>query len=176
MEHYLAIHPTTHSTICVFSAATPFALNGDQPTIHDVQTSDSQAWLQLQDLARDGKGISSVRIPLQIKGECERLLNTASQPDASNDPLFKLAEEIRRYHAKDTRVDDHLKPRPRKAYLQGRAYSTEKLSEEVRREVVERTQKGQFKSKIAESLGVSRSSIYRIIRADRNAVVTIGNM
>lgn len=161
MEHYLAIHPTTHSTICVFSPKTPFALDGGQPTIHDVEASDSQAWLQLQDLAKTGKGISSVRIPPQIKGECERLLNATSQPTASNDPLVKFSEEIRRYHTKSGTADDHLKPRTRKASERGGAYSTKKLGEEIHRKVIKMTERGQSKVQIASTLGISRSSVYR---------------
>lgn len=161
MEHYLAINPTTHSTICVFSPEPPFTRNGDSPTIEDVEASDSQAWAQLQDLARQGKDIRTVKIPPQIKGECERLLNTVSSPDASHDPLVKFSEEIRRYHTKSGSTDDHLKPRTRKAYQKGRRYSTEKLDEAIKRDISDLTKRGHSKAQIALKLGISRSSVYR---------------
>ena len=161
MEYYLAIHPSTHSTICVFPCAPPFAMSGYLPTIHDVEAPDSQAWLQLQDLAKQGKGIKAVKIPPQIKEECERLLNTSFGPEAASDPLCKFSEDIRRYHARVQGADDHLKPRTAKAYRQGRKYSTERLTEEVQMEIITRIKKGQCKTKIAVTLGISRSSVYR---------------
>ena len=161
MEHYLAINPTTHSTICVFCAEPPFTRNGDGPTIEDVETPDSQAWAQLQYLARQGKDIRTVKIPRQIKGECERLLNTVSSPDAYNDPLVKFSEEIRRYHTNFRNTDDHLKPRTSKAIQQGRRYSTERLGEEIQDEIIKRIRKGQSKAEIARAVRISRSSVYR---------------
>ena len=161
MEHYLAIHPITHSTICVFSATPPFALNGDQPTIHDIEAPDSQAWLQLQDLAKQGKEIKAVKIPPQIMEECERLMNTSFRPEAARDPLCKFSEVIRRYHVNVRATDDHLKPRTSKAIRQGRKYSTERLGEEIRAEIIKRISAGQTKQEIADRLHISRSSVYR---------------